>query len=200
MKDILKHPTISGIIGTVVGTIIVTPVIAYMNKINLIEAFMLIYHGLKNSLISLLTYQVSFWIILLVLFTFIGIRKIVQILNENNPIASSINNLYRKDIIDHILWIFDWTEGYNGKIALTPESPYPICPHCMNDLVRSNRASDGYYSSYPNYFICDYCGFSHKIRKGDYHERIRREIIRRVRTGEWRKSLSEEPSSWKTRR
>ncbi|WP_286158795.1 hypothetical protein [Bacillus sp. J37] len=38
MKEILKHPTVSAIVGTVVGTLIV----AYINEINVLEALIFI--------------------------------------------------------------------------------------------------------------------------------------------------------------
>ncbi|RDW18768.1 hypothetical protein [Oceanobacillus chungangensis] len=195
MKDILKHPTISSIIGTVVGTAIATPIVAYINKVNVLEAFILIFNWLKNVLITLLAYQVSIWIILFVLFIYLLFKKVL--IHSGSSIEHSNLTHYRKDTIDNILWIFEWYEGFDRKLSLTNSSPHPICPNCMNDLVVSSKSSNGYYSPHPTYLICDNCGFSQKFGNDfdDYRIKVQREIIRRVRTGEWKKTLTKEQSS-----
>lgn len=195
MREMLKHPTVSAIIGTVVGTAIATPIVAIINSTNFFEAFILIYTWLKKVATVLLTYQFPLWIILIVLSLYTVIKKFTKKINVEN-VKQSIETHYRKDIIDEILWIFEWFQDFDGKIKLSVESPHPICPECMNDLVLSNTSSDGYRSPYPTSFVCENCGFLKQFGNShsDYQEKIRREIVRRVRTGEWRNSLIKQSS------
>ncbi|CAM3948866.1 hypothetical protein [Mesobacillus zeae] len=194
MKEILKHPTVSAIIGTVVGTLIV----AYINKINVIEALILIFNWLKEILTSVLSFEIQFWIILVVLSIFLFSKKIVEKVNSNSSdyIGQSIVTHYRKDRIDNILWIFEWYRGFDGRLTLTNSSPHPICPDCMNDLVLSNKSPEGFYSNRPTRFVCENCSFSQRLENDpeDYILKIKREIVRRIRTGEWRKSQQEHSS------
>lgn len=198
MKEILKHPTVSAIVGTVVGTIIVTPIVAYINQINVIEAFILIFSWLKNIIAFVLSFNVSFWMILLALLIFLFIKRFVKKVNSysSNNIEQSIVTHYKKDQINNILWIFEWYHEFDGKLTLTNESPHPICPKCMNDLVLSNKTPEGYYSNRPTRFACENCGFSQKFENDseEYLLKIKREIIRRIRTGEWRESLQDHSS------
>jgi hypothetical protein len=198
MKEILKHPTVSAILGTVVGTIIVTPIVAHINKINVIEALILIINWIRNIIALVLSFQVPFWIILVALLVFLFSKRIANKLNSQGSAYArhSIEKHYRQDRIDSILWIFEWYRGYDGKLNLTNRSPHPICPDCMNDLVVSNKTAEGYHSNRPIRFVCENCGFSHKLETNldEYKMKIEREIIRRVRTGEWRNSLQEHSS------
>lgn len=198
MKETLKHPTVSAVLGTVIGTIIVTPIVAHINKINIIDALILIINWIKDIIALILSFQVPFWIILVALLVFLFFKRIVNKLNSQGSIYAkqSIEKHYRQDRIDNILWIFEWYRGYDGKLNLTNWSPHPICPDCMNDLVVSNTTIEGYHSSRPIRFVCENCGFSQKLETNidDYRMKIEREIIRRVRTGEWSNSL-QEPSS-----
>lgn len=198
MKEILKHPTVSAILGTVIGTIIVTPIVAYINKVNVIEALILIVNWIKNFITLILTFQVPFWIVIVSLFLFLFIKKIANKINSQGPSYArhSIEEHYRQDRINNILWIIEWYRSYDGKLKLINHSPHPICPDCMNDLVLSNKTAEGYHSNRPTRFVCENCGFSQKLETDieDYRMKIEREIIRRGRTGEWRNSLQEHSS------
>lgn len=189
MKDILKHPTISAVVGTVLGTIIATPIVAYINKVNVMDALILIFNWLTNIITFVLLFRVPFWVILLAIFILLLSKRFSKDESSENPYYFIAH--YKTDKINNILWIFDWNRGLDGKYTLSKESPYPICPDCMNDLVLSNKTAEGYYSSRPTRFVCENCGFSQSIdgNHDDYIIKIRREIIRRVRTGEWRNSL-----------
>ncbi|MCM3571193.1 hypothetical protein [Neobacillus mesonae] len=194
MKEILKHPTVSAIVGTVVGTLIV----AYINEINVLEALVLIFNWIKNIIAFVLSFKVPFWIILFAIFIYLLIKKVAKKVNSysSDSAGQNIVTHYKKDRIDNILWIFEWYRGYDGRLTLTNESPHPICPNCMNDLVLSDRTSEGYYSNRPTRFACENCGFSQKFENDpeEYILKIKREIIRRIRTGEWRESLQEHSS------
>lgn len=198
MKETLKHPTVSAILGTVIGTIIVTPIVAYINKINIIDALILIINWIKSIIALIISFQVPFWIILVALFVFLFIKRIANKLNSQGSIydKQSIEKHYRQDRIDNILWIFEWDRSYDGKLNLKNCSPHPICPDCMNDLVVSNTTAEGYHSNRTIRFVCENCGFSQKLETNidDYRMKIERELIRRVRTGEWSNSLQEHSS------
>ncbi|MGD7048586.1 hypothetical protein FZC83_07185 [Rossellomorea marisflavi] len=198
MKEILKHPTVSAILGTVIGTIIVTPIVAYINNINVIEALRLIINWIKNIITLVLSFQVPFWIVLVALFIFLFSKRIANKLNSQGSSYARhfIEKHYRQDRIDNILWIFEWYHGFDGKLTLRNASPHPICPNCMNDLVLSNRTPEGHYSNRSTRFTCENCGFSQKFENDpeEYILKIKREIIRRIRTGEWRDSLQQHSS------
>jgi hypothetical protein len=191
LKEILKHPTVSAVVGTVLGTIIATPIVAYINKVNVMDALILIFNWLTNIVTFVLSFRVPFWIILIAIFILLLCKRIFKSRNSDSPFDFITH--YKNDKIDNVLWIFDWIRGLDRKYTLSKESPHPICPECKNDLVLSNKTVDGYYSSRPTGFICENCGFSQKLdgNQDEYLLKIKREIIRRVRTGEWRNSLQD---------
>lgn len=179
MRKHLKHPLSVGIIGGALATIITTPIVAIMNKIKWDEALSLIFSTIGNWILAILNFNIKLWWLLVAGIILFFIVKWIITREQDSP-TSSIQN-YRSDVIDGILWNWEWYRNYSGHYTLSSNSLSPICNHCKTDL-RETRM--GYGSG----LTCSYCHFSKHIEDIDnYYDKIGREIIRRVRTGEYKK-------------
>lgn len=130
---------------------IITPIfVSWVNNINLIESFYLIFIFLKNSFLSLLNYKVPLWVILIIiLFKFILnlMRKFWK--NKKSSYKREYPNWYYnfremkfKD------WLFIWNYDmhlYSDNIIDFSDLK-PICD-CKCNLLKKSKIGNRYYNS-----------------------------------------------------
>lgn len=182
-KKLLRHPVISPIIGTFIILVVVTPLAAKINSLSITDTIIWIWRLLLKYIVL---NPVVLWVIIL-LFT------IRAILSKHLPIVNKEDislNRYTKDIIDDIVWEWDW-DSYTFK----DEGATPFCMRCSGILVYKDNNSLGMgHTLHSNYgaLICEHCGFKKMLQEEsvlDYFQRIKREIYRRARTGEWKSKI-----------
>ncbi|MFB0831511.1 hypothetical protein ACEU2D_18150 [Brevibacillus laterosporus] len=179
MKKLLKHPLISATLATIIGTAIVTPVVAYINTIKWTEALGLMWSTVINWITLMLNFEIKLWWILVTILVFALIIYLVYKFSSSSTEPDFYN--YRTDIIDGISWQWIWNyDLYQGKHGIF--NLHPICNHCKSELVQY----DGYYE-FENGIKCITCGYNKQVNNlNDYICKIKIEIGRRVRTNEYK--------------
>lgn len=175
MKDFFKHPIVAGTTTAFITLAITTPIVAYTKSISFIKSLKTIWEWI----ISLLTFGIPVWIILLVVFVAVTVLRIINTLAKNKPDFLD----YKSDIVEGIKWEWEFYT-YGGKYNFSSPTPVPICRNCDGYLVLDNS----------HYHIlklrCEHCSFEKQISEdnfSNYQEKIKREIFRRIRTNSWRK-------------
>ncbi|WP_127486813.1 hypothetical protein [Paenibacillus ehimensis] len=180
MKNFFKHPIIVGSITSFITLGIITPIVAYLKSVSILNSLFLIW----EFILSIFNFKISLWIIIVSIILFVIVRKLIKnadIEKDFNPFST-----YKEDIIDGIKWEWKWIPSSSGY-TLPKNSPVPTCNNCKGFLVSEHER----YYPYGNLLVCEHCSFEKKITIDlkDYREKIRREIFRRVRSGEWKSSV-----------
>ena len=180
MKSFFKHPIISGVIVGVIVLIIgliVTPMIAPVKW----QSFYEVIKTIGLFIINILSYGVPVWIIIIIGVAYLFLIKMVKRFSANiEPDFTS----YTSDVLDDIHWEWGWFKSiYQGGYDFKGNSPVPICKRCQGYLVVRTR---GYHIKF---LECESCGFNKSLENSEfveYQDKIKREIYRKVRTGQWK--------------
>jgi len=140
---------------------------------------------------SLLTHQIKIplWaLLILTILAILPIFRIVRTLRKKDSEPSE--DTYIQDDLFGVVW--RWCYSSNGIDDL-----WAFCPHCDNTLVYDEQRSDRRKPSrfYPpefTKFVCENCDTKSQELLGNKSHalgRVEREIDRRLRTGEWKKSI-----------
>ncbi len=177
MNSFFKHPIIASVISAFVIGAIVTPIVAYVKSQSFYEAIKTI----CVFIIKILTYGVSVWILIIIAIIYFFLKKMVKRFSANiEPDFTS----YTSDVLDDIYWEWGWFQSiYQGGYDFKGNSPVPICKRCQGYLVVRTR---GYHI---DYLECESCGFNKSLENlefKEYQDKIKREIYRRVRIGQWK--------------
>lgn len=175
MKNFFKHPIVVSVISALIIGAIVTPVVAYVKSQSFWEAI----KSISSFILSIFRYGVPLWIIVLALIVFSLLKRAIKKIDTSNEIHFT---KYRKDVIDDIEWEWDWVHTGSGY-AFRSQTPVPYCRRCKGNLVVDNNMYQGMK------LMCENCGYEKQVNQNDfsdYHDRVKREIHRRIRTDEWK--------------
>jgi len=167
---------------------VLTLLIDSIGKLGLLELGMLLLGDVVDHLSSKVTVsRLESYISYLLVVTFL----IVFILRRGYTFK-----IYNKDFFYGVLWTWQYSREYNGTSVYVYDQCF--CSTCGMELDVSRykplkNASDG--SKVPNRTngpFCERCGKTYVTDKrthADTRRAIKREIERRLRTGEWKKYL-----------
>ncbi|WP_136603820.1 hypothetical protein [Paenibacillus dokdonensis] len=175
MKDFFKHPIVAGTITAFITLAITTPIVAYTRSISFSKSLKAIW----DWIVETLTFGIPLWIILLIIVIILTARRIFRSSPESKP--EFLN--YTNDVIEGIKW--EWSfYTYGGKYDFNANTPIPICKNCNGYLVLD-------YDDYHNLKLrCENCTYKKQLSEwefSDYQNKIKREIMRRIRTNSWKK-------------
>ncbi|MBG9776164.1 hypothetical protein [Brevibacillus laterosporus] len=180
MRKLLKHPLISATLATIIGTAIVTPIVAYINTIKWTEALTLMWNTVINWAYLVLNFQIKLWWILIAILVFALTIYLIYKFTPSSPEAGFLS--YKTDVIEGIIWQWRWSLNYQGNYSIS--NLRPICNNCKSDLVKY----EGFYSE--NEIKCVICGYNKQVNiLDDYIHKIEIEIGRRVRTNEYKQKI-----------
>ncbi|MBD8838880.1 hypothetical protein IFU39_13750 [Paenibacillus sp. CFBP 13594] len=175
ISKIFKNPIGIGVTTAVLSTVISTPIVAYVKSQPFSDAFVSIFKWAYELVKSILTFGVPLWTLLLSAVVYFKlIRPIEKAINKTSSVPDLLN--YRNDTIDGIRWEWDWVR-YNGKYNVSRQIA-AVCTTCNGYLVEGRR------TFHINTLECENCGYKKDLREWeheDYREKIKREILRRVR-------------------
>lgn len=186
------HPIRNGIIATVVGGIILAAILNpwFRTTILSILSFIKKTFAVLFAWASLHT-KIANWL-LLALCVLAGItvlRWIAIILHRHKQPQDS----YDHDSIFGVDW--RWSGGGKNVYGL-----WCFCPRCDVQLVYHEQRKDHHqvcllHQPHFTEFVCENCGIRSKKLAGDHQDglaRVERESNRRFRTGEWKKTNSQQ--------
>ena len=172
----VRNGTISAILAGIVLMIIIPAI-----REHAIKFFTWLWLGVVwcwNAFIS--SYSLPGWAwIIVFLFAIVGVITIFQALK---PVDKPEHMAYIEDDIRGATWRWEWIENRLYDL-------WCYCPHCDATLVSQVDSI-----SYETHFLCENCHStvtSFKGRNKDYAlGAVKREIDRRIRTGEYQKKLN----------
>ena len=198
-KNIFRQTwaAIAAVPAIVIGGLIVNSFTHWWGA--LAHATNVVWDAVSQLALNVVTFRIPIWaivaVVVLIALTWYAVRKI-----SSEPRVSAPNYLaYRQDSFDGVLcrWNYHPTfdkPGYKHQIADiecfcqycdfmigTPNEHTPNCPSCSRRAVKSN---DGPFFTSP-YNGFPITGYRRRESPMSFEDFIRREIIRRVRTGEW---------------
>lgn len=180
-KWCIEHIFIS--ISGAVGLCIVTWIAARLGKFDLVALATSAY----ASVASFLAGSHSIYNVLALIiysFAFIGF---VIFLKKLLPISKHVDYRdYCVDVIDEILWRWEWVPYGNDGITLHP----PQCPKCKFELTLPDYYSSVYEKK--RNFYCPECSTYTPCRDGGYHDHIeylKKQIKQAVATEKYKERL-----------
>jgi len=180
-----SHPARNTVIGTVVGGILLSFWAPFRDI--LIAGASWLWATLKSVGVWLASAQSIYgWVLIILVFLSLPTCfKLLSIPFRNKE--PDFEDLYRSD---HLFGA-DWHWSYrNGDI----NNLWCLCPTCKSELVYSEIQPDPYSFNHNRKeprvdFICERCDLTRCTLNGSRSyalERIKREIRRKIRSGEWR--------------
>lgn len=142
-----------------------------------------------NGIIAAFTYRIPVWIILVVILIIV-VHLQADKAPFNTSEALSDNKIpfqvYTKDKFgsDNSLWGWQWSDTKLINVA-------PICPVCEN-LTYVNLFKTHHSLSSKTIAECPKCrldGRNHTLERNEDVQDIKHEILRRIRTGEYKRSM-----------
>lgn len=175
LKDFFKHPIVAGTTTAFITLAITTPIVAFTRSISFSKSLNVIW----DWFLSALTFGIPLWVVLLAIVILLTARRIIRSIPESKPEFLS----YTNDVIEGIKW--EWSFYISeGKYDFDGNTPIPVCNNCDGYLVLNNS---GYHILK---LRCEHCSYEKQLSESDgteYHNKIKREIMRRIRTNNWEK-------------
>ena len=172
MKKIILNPWIIA----VVAPMITTTLVAFIKKVNIIDAIKIVY----KFLTSILNYKVSMWMVILffavIVFSLICYAKITESSEELQP--KWIN--YTKD--QYKEWYFKWKyeKIYGNQYRI--EELRTIC-FCGCGLNRKDRVANTYYSN--GVLLCPKCGKQYNMVDNEVLEELQVVLQHNIESGNY---------------
>ena len=156
MKKILKSLGIY-ILAPLIVEIMLAITLAVFKEINFASALWLTIKKTGELLYEIVTFKISLWVVILVIFVFVAFKKILNEIIHKTPSKSQCDILmetYNEDIYEGINYRWEWYNSSNGpQISnLTPIckcgceldyymfDPYVECPECKK--IYSNTINE----------------------------------------------------------
>lgn len=169
-----KHPIGIAVASGVLSSTISALIVAYIKSESFVSASITVWEWIISLIRSVLNFGIPVWALLLVVIIYFKLIK---------PISKSINRNshpdfldYKSDVIEGIRWEWEWY-SYYGKYNVSNKIA-AVCVNCNGYLVDNRRSYN------INTLECEHCGFKKTIKEWeheDYRNKIKREILRRVR-------------------
>lgn len=188
MAEKETHPIRNGIIAAVIAGILLSFWPAARSLF--VTAVSLAWGAVKNLTKTIVdNYEMPGWLILIFIALAVPtcIRAIATVRKKKEP---GVFDLYRRDLLFGAIW--EWSY-YGERIT----NLWCICPTCNGELIYQVHHKSPLITRYDDEpdnikLICENCGEVRSKLKGQKDfalGTVEREIRRRIRTGEWKKSI-----------
>lgn len=129
MKKFLKNPWVLGIGTTVIGGVLLSFVMDWINKVDWLSTLKAALQFIGNAILAFLTLELKVWWVLVAfafLFAaFVIYTKILDTKQKNTPMTFLS---YKKDSVLGYTWEWEYTKTYDGKYAIN--NLHPVCSEC----------------------------------------------------------------------
>lgn len=135
MKKYVNNPWMLGIGTTVIGGVLLSFVMDWINKVDWLSTLKAVISFIAKAVIAFLNYELKVWWVLVaiaVLFVLLVIYvKILDAKPNSNPTAFLS---YRTDFVLGYSWEWDYEKSYDGKYTIS--NLHPVCSECGMRLKR----------------------------------------------------------------
>lgn len=192
MADKETHPIRNGIIAAVTAGILLS---FWPTARSLFVSILSWTYGVIKILVKTVveSYEIPGWLILLFIALAVPtlLRVIPVVRKKKEP---RIFDLYRRDFLFGAIW--EWS--YVGERIMNLNC---MCPACKGELIYQEHHKSPFITKYDDEpdnikLICENCGDIRGKLMGNMNfalGTVEREIRRRIRTGEWKKSIEANP-------
>lgn len=129
MKKYINNPWMLGIGTTVIGGVLLSFVMDWINKVDWLSTLKTALQFIGHAIVVFLNFELKVWWILVTLaLLFVALVIYVKILDckqESTPIPFLS---YTKDSMLGFTWEWEYTETYEGKYTIS--NLHPVCPKC----------------------------------------------------------------------
>ena len=129
MKKFLKNPWVLAIGSTVIGGILLSFVMDWINKVDLLSTLKAALQFMGNAILAFLNFELKVWWVLLALaLLFVALliySKILDAKQQDTPIPFLT---YTKDSMLGYTWEWDYQKTYDGKYTIS--NLHPVCTKC----------------------------------------------------------------------
>ena len=136
MEKFIKNPWVLGIGTTVIGGVLLSFVMDWINKVDWLSTLKVALKFIGNAVVSFLNFELKVWwvlVILVLFFTALLIyAKILDIKQKDAPISFLS---YKKDFMLGYDWEWEYQKTYDGKYTIS--NLHPVCDKCGMRLKRS---------------------------------------------------------------
>ena len=125
MKRFTKNPWTLGIGTTVVGGVLLSFVMDWINKVDWLSTLKTVLKFIGNAIVAFLNFELKVWwvlVVLVLLFAALLIYvKILDIKQKDTPIPFLS---YTKDSMLGLSWEWEYRKTYDGKYTISKATPH----------------------------------------------------------------------------
>ena len=129
MKKFLKNPWVLAIGSTVIGGILLSFVMDWINKVDLLSTLKSALQFIGSGIVAFLNFELKvWWVLVAVALLFVALliySKILDTKQKNTPVPFLT---YTKDSVLGYSWEWEYREMSDGKYTIT--NLHPICSTC----------------------------------------------------------------------
>lgn len=129
MKKLIKNQWVLGIGTTVIGGVLLSFVMDWINKVNWLSTLKAALQFIGHAIVAFLNFELKVWWILVALaLLFVALVIYVKFLDtkqESTPIPFLS---YTSDSLLGFTWEWEYTKNYEGKYTIS--NLHPICSKC----------------------------------------------------------------------
>lgn len=129
MKNFMNNPWVIAIGSTVIGGVLVSFVLDWINGVDWLSTLKTVVNFIVNAIVAFLNFELKVWWVLvaiaLLFMALIVISKIHDTKKNNNPIPFLS---YTKDSILGYAWEWGYRKNLDGKYTIT--DLHPVCSKC----------------------------------------------------------------------
>lgn len=129
MKKALKNPWVLGIGTTVVGGVILSFVIDWMNGVNRSSTLKMVVTFMGDVVVAFLNFNLKvWWVLVSITVLVLGFFLFVKIYDAKTQSTTPAFLEYKKDFISGFSWEWEYKKNYDGKYVIT--NLHPVCSKC----------------------------------------------------------------------
>lgn len=136
MKKFIKNTWILGIGTTVIGGVLLSFVMDWINKVDWLSTLKAVLHFIGNAIVSFLNFELKVWWVLVVFAILIAALLIYAKILDAKQKDAPISFLgYTKDSMLGYDWEWEYQKNYDGKYTIS--NLHPVCTKCGMRLKQS---------------------------------------------------------------
>lgn len=129
MKKFIKNPWVLGIGTTVIGGVLLSLVLDWINDVDLLSTLKNVIAFIFDAITAFLNFELKVWWVLVAFALFVVILIVIAKVSDakaKNNTPSFLN--YTKDSVLGYTWEWEYKKGYDGKYSIS--NLHPVCSEC----------------------------------------------------------------------
>lgn len=129
MKKFMKNPWVLAIGSTVIGGVLLSFVLDWINGVDWTTTIKIVIQFIANTIIAFLNFELKVWWLLIAVALFVLVLFVIAKYYDaksKNEKPSFLN--YTKDSVLGYTWEWEYSKGYDGKYTI--KNLHPVCSKC----------------------------------------------------------------------